>query len=62
MYNEIRQSASSAVVRRLDQLSKKGVSTWLNALPLDEHGYHLSEGDFRDELGLRCEWHFIIII
>ena len=33
-----------------------GVSNWLTVLPLKEHGYHLSKGDFRDALALRYDW------
>ena len=30
-----------------------GASNWLNAIPLAEHGFNLSKGEFRDALALR---------
>ena len=30
------------------QLSKKGASSWLNALPLPKHGFDLTKTEFRD--------------
>ena len=38
------------------QLAMPGVSSWLTVLPMKEHGYHLSKGDFRDALCLRYDW------
>ena len=35
---------------------KSGASTWLTALPLEEHGFALHKGAFRDALCLRYEW------
>ena len=35
---------------------EKGASIWLTALPLDEHGFFLHKGDFRDALALRYGW------
>ena len=34
----------------------KGASSWLSVLPLREHHFHLSKGDFRDALALRFVW------
>ena len=48
----LKRSGSS----RLEQLAVPGVSNWLTVLPLKEHGYHLSKGDFRDALALRYDW------
>ena len=31
----------------------KGASSWLTVLPLDEHGFSLHKGDFRDAVCLR---------
>ena len=55
-FRRLQQSASADMARRLEHLSSSGVSSWLNTLPLREHGYHLSKGDFRDALALRYDW------
>lgn len=34
----------------------KGASSWLSVLPLDEHGFSLHKGDFRDAVCLRYGW------
>ena len=36
--------------------SKKGVSSWLNALPLLKHGFDLTKTEFRDGIALRYTW------
>ena len=33
-----------------------GASSWLTILPLDEHGFSLRKGDFRDAVCLRYGW------
>ena len=48
--------ASPTLARRMTQLSSKGASIWLTALPLWDRGCHLSKGDFRDTLTLRYGW------
>ena len=40
----------------IEQFAMTSVSSWLTVLPLKEHGYHLSKGDFRDALYLRYDW------
>ena len=35
---------------------EKGASTWLTALPIDEHGFALHKAAFRDSLSLRYNW------
>ena len=37
----------------MDWFREKGVSTWLTALPLEELGFSLHKGTFRDALCLR---------
>ena len=37
-------------------LSEKGASPWLSALPVEEHGFALHKGAFRDALFLRYGW------
>ena len=45
------RTLDTSTVRQLEHLSakaSKGVSSWLNTLPLNEHGFSLSRCDFRD--------------
>ena len=47
----------SAAQRRLISLAKeKGASSWLTAVPVEEHGFFLNKGEFRDALHLRYGW------
>jgi len=44
---------------------ERGASSWLTALPVQEHGFSLHKTAFRDALALRYGWlpsciHFII--
>ena len=46
-----------ASLRRVVSLSsEKGVSSWLSVLPIEEHGFALHKGAFRDALCLRYGW------
>ena len=38
--------------RAVQQVKQKGTSNWLNVLPLEDHGFTLTKGDFRDALAL----------
>ena len=42
--------------RLLDCACEPGASTWLSALPVEEHGFCLSKSSFRDALSLRFGW------
>ena len=53
---DLRERSSPHMARRIDELSRKGSSSWLTALPLTEHGFHLSKRDFWDALALRYDW------
>ena len=68
---EIRQLARLSVIQQasdldevMDQHQKrlvtlgkeKGSSIWLTSLPIEEHGFHLHKGEFRDALCLRYGW------
>ena len=47
----------SAQQKRAMELGKeKGASSWLNALPIEDHGFVLHNLDFRDVLCLRYGW------
>lgn len=41
----------------VDLAQEKGSSSWLSALPLEEYGFHLHKGEFRDALCLRYGWN-----
>ena len=42
--------------RCVDLSQEKGSSSWLSVLPLEEHGFYLHKGEFRDALDLRYGW------
>ena len=47
---------NSQLARVVTLASEKGASSWLTALPIDEHGFALHKGAFRDALSLRYNW------
>ena len=49
-------SLPSDLKRMISLLSEKGASSWLSALPVEEHGFALHKGAFRDALFLRYGW------
>lgn len=42
--------------RSVRAASEKGASAWLTALPIEEHGFALHKGAFRDALALTYGW------
>ena len=42
--------------RCVELAQEKGASSWLSVLPLEEHGFFLHKGEFRDALCLRYGW------
>ena len=40
----------------LNLIMEKGISFWLNALPLKKYYFDLSKLDFRDSIALRYGW------
>ena len=40
----------------VDLATEKGSSSWLSVLPLEEHGFYLHKGEFRDTICLRYGW------
>ena len=40
----------------VDLAQEKGASSWLTTLPLEEYGYSLHKGAFRDAIALRYGW------
>ena len=49
----IEDSLPAATKQVIKQTKMVGASNWLNAIPLAEHGFNLSKGEFRDALALR---------
>ena len=50
---EIETKMSEKELRSVNQLREKGASSWLSALPLQEHGLVLNKSEFRDALAIR---------
>ena len=49
----VRTSLGNPLKHALDLAQEKGASTWLTSLPLEEFGFALHKGAFRDALALR---------
>ncbi|XP_062507224.1 uncharacterized protein LOC134183654, partial [Corticium candelabrum] len=56
LLDSLKDNASSSLARSFELASEKGASSWLTVHPIEEHGFHLSKGDFRDALCLRYGW------
>ncbi len=54
---DLRKDLSPSLKRALDLAEEKGASTWLTVLPIEEYGFALHKGAFRDALSLRYAWH-----
>ena len=50
---ELETKMSEKELRSVNQLRDKGASSWLSALPLQEHGLVLNKSEFRDALAIR---------
>lgn len=53
---DLREHLPADLKRAMDLASEKGASSWLTALPLEEHGFAIHKGAFRDSLCLRYGW------
>ena len=53
---ELKKTFKPPLQRAVDQAMEKGASTWLSVLPIEEHGFGLHKGVFRDALCLRYAW------
>ena len=53
---ELRDLLPDPLQRAVDLAKEKGLSTWLTALPLAEHGFALHKRAFQDALALRYGW------
>jgi hypothetical protein len=52
----LKQGLDEPLQRVMTLAQEKGASHWLNALPLEDHGFSLHKGAFRDGLCLRYGW------
>ena len=54
--HEVRQQLTQQQKRLMECATEKGASAWVTTLPIDDHGFFLHKGDFRDALCLRYGW------
>ena len=54
--NRLKASLTQSLQRSVSLAAERGASTWLSALPLAAHGFHLSKSEFRDAIHLRYGW------
>ena len=47
---------ANSTQRSMDLAQEKGASNWLTTLPIDENGFTLHKGAFRDAIALRYGW------
>ena len=53
---ELKTQLPRHLQRAMELGSEKGASSWLSALPIEDHGFALHKGAFRDALCLRYNW------
>ena len=51
--NKLRSNASPSLKRFIELAGEKKVSSWLTVLPIQHHGFHLPNCEFRDAICLR---------
>ena len=49
----IMSTTSGSTKKAVDKAKEKGASSWLSTLPLDDQGFTLNKGEFRDALAIR---------
>ena len=54
--SSLRENFDASLQCAVDFASVKGASSWLTALPLQEHGFSLHRSAFQDALALRYGW------
>ena len=54
--NALKTSLSDSQCYAMTLAQEKGASIWLTSLPLEEYGFSLHKGAFRDALALRYGW------
>ena len=53
--SNLKDQLPDVLKRHAELASEKGASSWLAVLPIEEHGFHLNKGEFRDALHLRYD-------
>ena len=53
MLKDIDAALPPETLRQVEQTRDKGASSWLNAIPYEEHGFALNKQEFRDSIRLR---------
>ena len=54
--DSLRNTLPTLSRRTMDLASEKGASNWLTSLPIEEYGFCLHKGAFKDALALRYGW------
>ena len=54
--NDLNSVLSIDEKRQIALAQEKGASSWLTVMPIEEHGFFLNKGEFRDALHLRYGW------
>ena len=54
---EVEQEIPSLTLRAIQDAKNPGASSWLTVLPLEEYGFVLNKGEFRDAVNLRYGKH-----
>ena len=57
MADEIKLTLNGTTKKAMMIAEEKGASAWLNTIPIEEHGFTLHKGAFRDAMALRYGWH-----
>ena len=52
----LREELDANMLKMMELAGEKGSSTWLTALPLEEHGFTLHKRAFHDAIALRYGW------
>ena len=52
----LKDNLNVSLKRAMELAQEKGVSSWLTALPIQEHGFTLHKSAFWDALALRYDW------
>lgn len=54
-YASVKTKQDAESKRNLEQLSERGSSSWLGAIPLKDQGFNLNKSEFQDALNLRYD-------
>ena len=54
--NHLMEDLPSNTKKAVELVCEKGASTWLTAMPIEEQGFFLYKGDFKDAMALRYGW------